>query len=599
MWGTMLPGFSRAAWRRVGGGLVLVLLVASRTPTAHAIPLDEAGAPMSIRYVDQRTCSPAGAGTAERPFCTIGQAAAVATAGTEVLVAAGTYQEEVKPASGAPGSPITFSAAPGATVVVTGAAHGFSLSGRSWVTISGFTITGTTDDGISAVGSAHLAIQGNRVSDVAGSGVQLTSTTDSRVTDNTIERTLDHGIYLTCQVKDGAVLQSSRNELTRNLVAASARPSSYPSGPTATGIRLYVSSDNAVVANVTRDNQDSGIEIYGGERNVLADNASVGNGDHGIDVNAANDTRIVSNTVARNRTIAVNVDFSSGATLADNIIDTNPVGTPYGPAAIRLPSESVPGSTLDYDLINAPAGSRLIEYDYRSYTSLATFRAATGQAAHGIVGDPLFVDSAAGNVTLRPGSPAVDSALSGLAGAPTTDAFGGRRVDDLGTPDTGAGPRSFDDRGAYELRNPGFETNLAGFNSAGSSAGVGLEHRDGGHSGAGSVAVVNRGTTAATCTLNDSPNWVATTAAGTYTATVWVRADQPGASVKLRLREWQGQTDLGQAKETVALSTQWQPVSVHYSARAPGASTLDLSAYVTAAAPGTCLYADDVSIALG
>jgi hypothetical protein len=49
----------------------------------------------------------------------------------------------------------------------------------------------------------------------------------------------------------------------------------------------------------------------------------------------------------------------------------------------------------------------------------------------------------------------------------------------------------------------------------------------------------------------------------------------------------------------VKLTTQWQPVTVQYTAVDPGASTLDLSAYVMNAAPGTCFYADDASVAVG
>jgi hypothetical protein len=39
-------------------------------------------------------------------------------------------------------------------------------------------------------------------------------------------------------------------------------------------------------------------------------------------------------------------------------------------------------------------------------------------------------------------------------------------------------------------------------------------------------------------------------------------------------------------------------VTVDYTPALPGASTLDLSAYVLNAAPGTCLYADDASLAI-
>jgi hypothetical protein len=38
---------------------------------------------------------------------------------------------------------------------------------------------------------------------------------------------------------------------------------------------------------------------------------------------------------------------------------------------------------------------------------------------------------------------------------------------------------------------------------------------------------------------------------------------------------------------------------VQYAAAEPGDSTLDFSAYILGAPPGTCFYADDASVAVG
>ena len=109
----------------------------------------------------------------------------------------------------------------------------------------------------------------------------------------------------------------------------------------------------------------------------------------------------------------------------------------------------------------------------------------------------------------------------------------------------------------------------------------------------------NGGSAAGTCVLNDSPNRVLYTNAGTYTATAWVRAATPGATLTLRLGEWTGPTAVGRAKATITLSPDWQPIKIRYTAAAPGASTLDLSVYVHDAPPGSCFSADDISIAWG
>jgi hypothetical protein len=77
-----------------------------------------------------------------------------------------------------------------------------------------------------------------------------------------------------------------------------------------------------------------------------------------------------------------------------------------------------------------------------------------------------------------------------------------------------------------------------------------------------------------------------------------VRADTPGQVLKLKLREYQGSTLLGQPLTQVTLTTTWQQVIVQYSPVSPGSSTLDFTAYVSNAPVGATFYADDASITL-
>jgi len=147
------------------------------------------------------------------------------------------------------------------------------------------------------------------------------------------------------------------------------------------------------------------------------------------------------------------------------------------------------------------------------------------------------------------------------------------------------------------VRNPGFETDLAGWNTSGSGSGVTLTRSSTSHSGSWSAKLTNTGASSATCTLNDSPDWAKPTLAGRYTGSIWVRADAPGATLKLRFSEWSGSALAGSAVTLKTLSTSWQQVSVAYTTVSPG-STLDFNAYVTGAAPGTCFYADDAVIVL-
>jgi carbohydrate binding protein with CBM4/9 domain len=149
------------------------------------------------------------------------------------------------------------------------------------------------------------------------------------------------------------------------------------------------------------------------------------------------------------------------------------------------------------------------------------------------------------------------------------------------------------------VRNSGFETDLSGWNTSGSGANITLARVSGGHSGGWSAKLTNTGSTNSTyATLQDSPNWVTTTSAGTYTGTIWVRSDTAGAVFKLKLQEYSGSTLLGSAIAQVTLTTSWQQVTVTYTIKTPG-STLDFQAYVTSPAPGTAFYADDAAITIG
>jgi hypothetical protein len=78
-----------------------------------------------------------------------------------------------------------------------------------------------------------------------------------------------------------------------------------------------------------------------------------------------------------------------------------------------------------------------------------------------------------------------------------------------------------------------------------------------------------------------------------------VRSDTPGASLKLRLREYCKDTGalVGSASATTVLTTSWQQVQVAYTPVAVGASTLDYTASVGDVAAGSvCFDADDATI---
>jgi parallel beta-helix repeat protein len=945
----------------VGGALLL----------AAAAP---AGAQAATLYVDKgnASCSDSGAGSAAQPLCSIGAAAARTTAGTIVEVASGSYFERVNVRSGAAGAPVVFKAAPGATPVVRGNTYAWYASNRSYVRIEGFTVTDTTDDGVHvSSGSHHVEVVDNHVSETGepisgatGEGISVTNSSDVLVADNAVEHTSSYGIYLG---------DSTRVDVVRNRSTGNARVFVR----SASGIRLYNSDANTVAGNVSYANEDSGAELVSGsDGNLIADNVTYGNGDHGIDLVTSRNNRVIGNSVFDSVTAGINVEGgSTGATLANNIAVDNAVGSPRAAGNIRVDSQSSLATTVDYDLVHQSGGPAAQNFNWNGfgYSTLSQFRAAVGQEQHGIEADPRWTARAAGDFSLDVGSPAVDSGNSSAPGQPATDAAGNPRVDVPAVPNTGAGPRAYDDRGALEqqlrdlppaaaltvtpasgrvnldvtadaagsqdtdgvspiasyrfdfgdgspavgpqpgptaahtytaggtytvtvtvtdtaglsdtetatvtvtddppdaeltvtpaagfaplqvtadasastdpdattiatfsfdfgdgspptgpqpgptaahtyteggsytvtvtvtdsaglssqatasvsvsvgshspptaalaltpsdgpidlavtadasgstdtdgaspiasyrfdfgdgspavgpqpgatashtytapgsytvtvtvtdtqglsdtetrlvgvrddppaaaltltpaagmeplyvradasgstdadatpiasyrfdfgdgspavgpqpgaiaghtyatagtytvtvtvrdtagltgtataqvvvrgnaVRNPGFETDLSGWNTTGSATGVALDRVAGGHSGGFAARLSNPGTAAGTCALNDGPDWARPTGAGTYSGSVWVRADAPGATLKLRFREYTGPVLVGSAMSQVTLTTAWQEISVRYTTQSPG-STLDFNAYVSSAPQGTCFYADDAVIVL-
>lgn len=407
-------------------------------------------------YVDQRSrnCWDGGSGTAAEPFCRIGPAGARVIAGQTVRVSPGTYRETVTVSqSGAPSAPIKFVAGRGGIVSVTGfpggAAFGFRVSGRSYVTIQGFSVKGTGADGIVVTNSTAIVVRGNHVSyagqPAAGklaTGIRLEAVSASVVAGNTVDHNTNYGIYL----QSG----STENLIVGNRVSRNAR--GIQRG--AAGIQLLSSPSNTVSGNISHDNEDSGIGILAGSNNnLICDNVVYDNGDHGIDSYGATDERIIANTVYRNAAAGINVESgSTGATIANNISAENGVGSPRTHGDIRVESGSTSGTSMDYDLVYRSPHDTVLVWNSVSYLSVAAFRSATGQEAHGRQGDPRFRNASGGDFHLSARSPAIDSANSGVSGQPRTDVEGNPRRNDLSIPNTGAGPRKYDDRGAFEFR---------------------------------------------------------------------------------------------------------------------------------------------------
>lgn len=417
------------------------------TETVNAV---SAGNVLSVNNASGCSDSASGAGSAAKPFCTIGAAAKKATAGYTVSVAAGTYRESVTVAnSGTAAAPITFAAAPGATVTVTGGTYGFTMSSKSWIVIRGFTVTATVSSGINVSGGTNVTIDGNHVTAVGqpvsgktAVGIKLSSTTQALVVNNTTDHNSDAGVYMT---------GSNSNTIRNNVSYSNAR--GYTRA--AAGFDVRNGTGNQIYRNVSHDNEDSGFNAWTGTAygsNAFFDNVAYSNGDHGIDVHNATDARIIANTIVGNYDSGIEATTSTGTLLANNVSINNGINSARTSGNIRIDKGSVATTTVNDDLVFLRVPGVMVDWNGVKYSSLAAFRTATGQESRGIEADPRFAAAASADFHLLAGSPAIDSANSGAPNQPATDFDGNGRVDDPATANTGIGPIAYADRGAFEYR---------------------------------------------------------------------------------------------------------------------------------------------------
>jgi len=439
------PTFSRRA--RVG---VAAAALATALAGIAALGPPAAGAAGTTLFVDNRNpaCTDSGTGTASAPFCTIRQAAVVAVAGQTVSVATGTYGGDIKPArSGTSGAPITYVPSSG-PVTIQGGTNGFKLSGRSFLTIGLFTITGTTGNGIDVSSSTAIVFVANRVTS-AGSpasgrtayGFDLEDTTGCVFIWNTADHNSDAGFKLDDHSDTNLLVANAAYDNARGYVRAAA------------GFDVRDSTGNVLVNNVSHDNEDSGFNIWTGSSGTQLTNAvSYRNGDHGIDVHSAANAVVVANTVYGNVDSGIEVTTSTNTRIANNISADNGINSPRTSGNLRVDSNSAAGTSVDDDLVFLRVGGVMVDWAGKQYSSLAAFQSAIGKETHGRQGDPRFVGASSANFRLRSDSVAIDGANSGAPSQPGNDAAGASRFDDPATPNTGRGPISYADRGAFEYR---------------------------------------------------------------------------------------------------------------------------------------------------
>ena len=436
------------------------LLSAGILPAAFlAIPSTAQAAPLAF-YVDKtmRACSDSGPGTATRPFCTLTKGVSRTTAGYTLYIGWGQYAETIKPtASGTAAKPIRITAWPGRSAMIgSGATYGAFISGRSYISLSNLRFSGSVKDGISVANSTHITVTGNTVSGAGrpasgriAPGISVRGSRTNIVSYNNVHHNNGSGIVLASGTTGTIVW---RNSASYNAEGWQRH---------ANGINV-TAPGNALLSNITHNNEDSGIQIYvGGNNTLAASNLTYNNGDHGIDNLNVTGGRLISNTVYRNCTTGINVEGTSGNyQVVNNVAVDNGVYPAYKGISCKRRAgnigiwDSAPASTtVDHNLVWLSKSGVMYAYG-TSYTSLAAMKAAKpGKEARGVQGNPRFANAAAWNLRLLAGSPAIDRGHSGVSGAQSADLVGNARVDIASVSNAqAAGPRRYDDLGAFEFQ---------------------------------------------------------------------------------------------------------------------------------------------------
>jgi len=372
----------------------------------------------SVWWVDGTSgvCSDVGPGTALTPLCTISAAAKRAVnAGDQVLVRPGTYPEQVNvAASGALGSPITFTAnAPGVVVLGTR-----DLSATGGWTKSGPTPTGAIAwsqhyappspprqvfrDGIrlaaastTALPPAVATLADLRVDeffyDTIAKVLYIGTSGTNPAVGHTIvagaqtygfnlagiNNVVVNGFTLRRQNLAGVRLSASNADTVRNVAVAQAGingilleggtsgvtvSGSTVSGSASVGIRLAATTGSTIASNISRDNLFHGISLQqGSSNNVVSRNTSSGNRQPthrlatGIDVSGASTgVTVERNTTFNNQDSGIEIfTGSSNAIVRRNVSYNN---GDHGLDCLNSTGDSVVGNTV---VGNATAGINL------------------------------------------------------------------------------------------------------------------------------------------------------------------------------------------------------------------------------------------------
>ncbi|MEP7284550.1 MAG: right-handed parallel beta-helix repeat-containing protein [Chloroflexota bacterium] len=340
------------------------------------------GASGNVYYV-AITGSNSNPGTAAQPFRTINYGSSKLHAGATLIVGPGTYAESLEnaiPAGTSWAQPVTLLAWPRNSVILrpnSGVQRVINFQDDiHYVVVDGFVIDAINSsiDGIKFQGNPgranvhHINIVNTEVKNAPRQGI-LVSDLDEYIDFNNVtvhdngSTDFDHGIYI-----QGSHITVENSSFFRNA---------------GWGIHMYGGSNNYNVARNNRlyDNarlglRGKGIGVYTGTGALVYNNLIWGSNEAGIQVGSgANNVAIYNNTIAKNRDAGVIIESdATNVTFRNNII--------YQPTGSAFTNQGA-GTVIDHNLIGDPqfvnlaAGIFLLQSTSRAIDAGTTIAAIT------------------------------------------------------------------------------------------------------------------------------------------------------------------------------------------------------------------------------
>jgi len=277
-------------------------------------------------------------------FATVQEAIDNAASGDLILVAAGTYYEQLTI-----DKPLTLNSENKTTTIIDGNTSGVCMRITSDnVVVTGFTIRNAligvvvqdssgsriTENIVTQTLRESIVLNRTRTSIVANNtlidnteGIHLVLSTNNTISQNVVSNSVDFGIFLDNSTYNRVIGNSPTANHDTGIFLADSNHNTIQNNNITTsnddGMVLQRSRNNSVTGNAAFDNHHSGFYLINSANNTLSGNILANNGWHGMQFYQSDDNRIINNTERANGNFGVYLFNSKNNLLRNNTMVEN------------------------------------------------------------------------------------------------------------------------------------------------------------------------------------------------------------------------------------------------------------------------------------